>query len=126
MFLKNRNISSKIKRSKVTDYAALSVKFSIKLRGTFSLLITFSLPTGFHMFYPSSAQNKHSMYKICPEKLCEKQIPQTHSRLKFRPVDLQNSYLIHPSYDHSPYHLSRLPIDLSNRQRIYFILLNTV
>ena len=25
MFLKNRNISSKIKRSKVTDYAALSI-----------------------------------------------------------------------------------------------------
>ena len=26
MFLKNRNISSKIKRSKVTDYAALNMK----------------------------------------------------------------------------------------------------
>ena len=34
MFLKNRNISCKIKRSKVTDYAALSkkkIKKSIKL-----------------------------------------------------------------------------------------------
>ena len=28
MFLKNRNISSKIKRSKVTDYAALTASFS--------------------------------------------------------------------------------------------------
>ena len=28
MFLKNRNISSKIKRSKVTDYAALKVNLS--------------------------------------------------------------------------------------------------
>ena len=27
MFLNNRNISSKIKRSKVTDYAALSIEF---------------------------------------------------------------------------------------------------
>ena len=27
VFLKNRNISSKIKRSKVTDYAALKVRF---------------------------------------------------------------------------------------------------
>ena len=27
MFLKNRNISSKIKRSKVTDYAALSFNY---------------------------------------------------------------------------------------------------
>ena len=26
MFLKNRNVSSKIKRSKVTDYAALSIE----------------------------------------------------------------------------------------------------
>ena len=26
VFLKNRNISSKIKRSKVTDYAALSIE----------------------------------------------------------------------------------------------------
>ena len=32
MFLKNRNINSKIKRSKVTDYAALSTLF-IKLVG---------------------------------------------------------------------------------------------
>ena len=30
MFLKNRNISSKIKRSKVTDYAALSIDISIR------------------------------------------------------------------------------------------------
>ena len=30
MFLKNRNISSKIKRSKVTDYAALKVLSSYK------------------------------------------------------------------------------------------------
>ena len=29
MFLKNRNISSKIKRSKVTDYAALRVRNKI-------------------------------------------------------------------------------------------------
>ena len=32
MFLKNRNISSKIKRSKVTDYAALSDPSSIYLK----------------------------------------------------------------------------------------------
>ena len=31
MFLKNRNISSKIKRSKVTDYAALSNHFPLRL-----------------------------------------------------------------------------------------------
>ena len=30
MFLKNKNISLKIKRSKVTDYAALSQKFYFK------------------------------------------------------------------------------------------------
>ena len=29
MFLKNRNISLKIKRSKVTDYAALRIPFSL-------------------------------------------------------------------------------------------------
>ena len=29
MFLKNRNIISKIKRSKVTDYAALTMDFKI-------------------------------------------------------------------------------------------------
>ena len=32
MFLKNRNISSKIKRSKVTDYAALTVNIRHCLR----------------------------------------------------------------------------------------------
>ena len=35
MFLKNRNISSKIKRSKVTDYAALNdLKFFIRVAFT--------------------------------------------------------------------------------------------
>ena len=38
MFLKNRNISSKIKRSKVTDYAALTVCI-IKLRSDLLLRI---------------------------------------------------------------------------------------
>ena len=32
VFLKNRNISSKIKRSKVTDYAALNVKKKKQLK----------------------------------------------------------------------------------------------
>ena len=31
MFLKNRNISSKIKRSKVTDYAALTIQYYINV-----------------------------------------------------------------------------------------------
>ena len=31
MFLKNRNISSKIKRSKVTDYAALTVLSNVSV-----------------------------------------------------------------------------------------------
>ena len=38
MFLKNRNISSKIKRSKVTDYAAINaVCFGMRLTGFNSL-----------------------------------------------------------------------------------------
>ena len=35
MFLKNRNISSKIKRSKVTDHAALSVYSILRLSAKF-------------------------------------------------------------------------------------------
>ena len=49
MFLKNRNINSKIKRSKVTDYAALKIKNSkgifevksVKLLLALSILIKF-------------------------------------------------------------------------------------
>ena len=38
MFLKNRNISSKIKSSKVTEYAAL--KYSVKLSSVCVLLLS--------------------------------------------------------------------------------------
>ena len=37
MFLKNRNISSKIKRSKVTDYAAL--KLCISINGSLTISV---------------------------------------------------------------------------------------
>ena len=37
MFLKNRNISSKIKRSKVTDYAALKCPMYFSLKIAFNL-----------------------------------------------------------------------------------------
>ena len=44
MFLKNRNISSKIKRSKVTDYAALI--FSVQTFITFTVILLVAEQTG--------------------------------------------------------------------------------
>ena len=59
MFLKNRNISSKIKRSKVTDYAALSVKilfYILKL----NVNIFKSLPNDLkHIVYSTIVYLKH-------------------------------------------------------------------
>ena len=66
MFLKKRNISSKIKISKVTDYAALKIKIFLLLELSdvvFIMLINVKIPTivGF--------LSRESLYK-CIERPC--------------------------------------------------------
>ena len=56
MFLKNRNISSKIKRSKVTDYAAL-----MQVKSIAAILSTFiKLPYVIKIFVLSISYKKYS------------------------------------------------------------------
>ena len=71
MFLKNRNIISKIKRSKVTDYAALMIIYTMKV--TFlkcQILMSFSVLECKKSKSRSHGKSKNGNIKltICTEK----------------------------------------------------------
>ena len=66
MFLKNRNISSKIKRSKVTEYAALSYFLASKHHVVIDLSMSVSVAFFVHikLFFIMSTQYEAEVYVL--------------------------------------------------------------